>query len=102
MSNETEGRSGNQRWDSNVLSAEFFAELDAQYPIATWFVKAEVFLFLVAAVLSFLGKGMLIWGGLDVWIFHSLYLMTWMFMYTIGATGIGVGIMYLLWKFFAK
>ncbi len=102
MSNETEGRSGAQRLDSNVLSLDFLSELDAKFPVAAWFVKAELFMFAITAVLAVLGKGMLFLPGFDIWMFHDFYLLTWMFMYTVGATGIGVGIMYLLWKFFAK
>jgi len=102
MSNETEGRSGAQQLDSKAVNLGFLSEIDAQYPVAAWFVKAELFMFLLTTVLAVLGKGMLLLPGFDIWMFHDFYLLTWMFMYTLGATGIGVGIMYLLWRLFAK
>jgi len=102
MSNETEGRSGTRGRQWGGSSLEALAELDKQYPVATWFVKAELFMLGTALVLGTLGKGFLVLPGIDVWMFHELYLMNWMIMYSVGAIGVGVGIIYLLWKFFAK
>jgi len=85
-----------------LFDLDVFAEVDTQYPVATWFVKAELLLLYFALNLSIFGKGMLFWGGSNIWMYHDLYLMAWVTMYTLGATGVGTGLIYLLWKFFAK
>jgi len=102
MSNETEGRSGTRGRTWGGSSIDTLAELDKQYPVATWFLKAELFMLLTAVVLGSAGKGFLVLPGADVWLFHEFYLMNWVLMYAVGAIGIGVGFIYLLWKFFAK